>query len=237
MQQLSQLPLSKAELDRLANLLNDLNEDAMNLEMLDGFFAALICCPELVPPNEYLPHILGADFAFARIEQANEIIGLIMRHWNAIADEFLLAQKHNDGYIPLLTGDGSGVPKANDWAHGFMRGVDLRRHSWQELLTQKEDIALILPIMILHHEHDADPTTRSAEITPEKRQDIFQILIANLGRIYRYFEPHRMAQSAAAAAPAPMRRPSVKVGRNDPCPCGSGRKYKHCCANSDPTFD
>jgi hypothetical protein len=27
--------------------------------------------------------------------------------------------------------------------------------------------------------------------------------------------------------PAPARR--VKVGRNDPCPCGSGKKYKHCC--------
>jgi hypothetical protein len=25
---------------------------------------------------------------------------------------------------------------------------------------------------------------------------------------------------------------SVKVGRNDPCPCGSGRKYKHCCGRS-----
>ena len=23
---------------------------------------------------------------------------------------------------------------------------------------------------------------------------------------------------------------SSEVGRNDPCPCGSGRKYKHCCA-------
>ena len=28
---------------------------------------------------------------------------------------------------------------------------------------------------------------------------------------------------------APMRRKSPKVGRNDPCPCGSGKKYKHCC--------
>jgi preprotein translocase subunit SecA len=25
----------------------------------------------------------------------------------------------------------------------------------------------------------------------------------------------------------------VKVGRNDPCPCGSGKKYKKCCANKD----
>ena len=26
-------------------------------------------------------------------------------------------------------------------------------------------------------------------------------------------------------------RSSPKVGRNDPCPCGSGKKYKHCCIN------
>ncbi len=32
----------------------------------------------------------------------------------------------------------------------------------------------------------------------------------------------------------PIRR-SEKVGRNDPCPCGSGKKYKHCCARSSRT--
>ena len=36
-------------------------------------------------------------------------------------------------------------------------------------------------------------------------------------------------QSAAAEpAPSPMRREGKKIGRNDPCPCGSGKKYKHC---------
>ena len=30
-------------------------------------------------------------------------------------------------------------------------------------------------------------------------------------------------------APQPIRRDAPKVGRNDPCPCGSGRKYKKCC--------
>jgi SEC-C motif-containing protein len=30
--------------------------------------------------------------------------------------------------------------------------------------------------------------------------------------------------------PPPARRPSSKVGRNDPCTCGSGKKYKKCCA-------
>jgi len=33
----------------------------------------------------------------------------------------------------------------------------------------------------------------------------------------------------AAPRREPDRRPSAKIGRNDPCPCGSGRKYKVCC--------
>jgi len=35
-----------------------------------------------------------------------------------------------------------------------------------------------------------------------------------------------MGKEAVNLAPSPIR---VKVGRNEPCPCGSGRKYKHCC--------
>jgi SEC-C motif-containing protein len=33
----------------------------------------------------------------------------------------------------------------------------------------------------------------------------------------------------ARLGPAPIRSSAPKVGRNDPCPCGSGKKYKHCC--------
>ena len=33
----------------------------------------------------------------------------------------------------------------------------------------------------------------------------------------------------ARLGPAPYKSPTPKVGRNDPCPCGSGKKYKHCC--------
>jgi preprotein translocase subunit SecA len=35
--------------------------------------------------------------------------------------------------------------------------------------------------------------------------------------------------ASAVSAPAPVQRDMPKVGRNDPCPCGSGKKYKKCC--------
>jgi len=37
-------------------------------------------------------------------------------------------------------------------------------------------------------------------------------------------------QAMDAVEPAPARSGETPVGRNDPCPCGSGKKYKHCCA-------
>ena len=33
----------------------------------------------------------------------------------------------------------------------------------------------------------------------------------------------------ASGKPKPVKRPGSRIGRNDPCPCGSGRKYKKCC--------
>jgi preprotein translocase subunit SecA len=42
-------------------------------------------------------------------------------------------------------------------------------------------------------------------------------------------EPEFAAEAAADAEPAaPFVRGERKVGRNEPCPCGSGRKFKHC---------
>ncbi|MDR2825210.1 MAG: SEC-C domain-containing protein, partial [Deltaproteobacteria bacterium] len=35
--------------------------------------------------------------------------------------------------------------------------------------------------------------------------------------------------SASQAKPATVKRDLPKVGRNDDCPCGSGKKYKKCC--------
>jgi hypothetical protein len=32
-------------------------------------------------------------------------------------------------------------------------------------------------------------------------------------------------------SPKPIRNPGARIGRNDPCPCGSGKKYKKCCGN------
>jgi hypothetical protein len=43
----------------------------------------------------------------------------------------------------------------------------------------------------------------------------------------------REKEAEGLAGIVPLRTSARKVGRNDPCPCGSGKKYKHCCGKPD----
>ena len=228
-------PLTDDEFDRLAEFLDAIGASAMNIEMLDGYFSALICGPDIVPPSEYLPQIWGEDFAFESDEQAAEIVGLLMRHWNTIAVELRHTLDEPDVYLPVLLEGEDGVATGNDWAHGFMRGVETRAASWGEFIHDEDHCGPMIPIMMLHYEHDSDPQMRPPPIPPEKREEILETMIAGLTHIYRYFEPHRRGL-AAMPSQLPLRRDAPKVGRNESCPCGSGRKYKHCCLANGPTL-
>jgi uncharacterized protein len=183
-------PLTDAEYDRLADTLNRFHgEGAMNLEQLDGFFAALICGPDRVHPSEYLPEIWGGS---------------------DMADEEAFA--------------------ANDWAQGFLRGMALGRAYWGELLKDEDEGGWIIPIFALAHEHDPDPAMRPYQepMSAERREDLIVRAAAGITAIYRYFEPHRRMLADRGSEHSAHRR-TKKIGRNDPCSCGSGKKYKHCC--------
>src|ERR1022692_1700370 len=116
-------PLTDAELDRLAEFLKSCKSGkGMNVEQLDGFFAALIAGPETVMPSEYYREVFGGEMAdtceFGSLGEANEILGLMMRPWNSIAG--MLFQ--GEVYVPLLLENADGMAHGNDWARGFMRG-------------------------------------------------------------------------------------------------------------------
>jgi uncharacterized protein len=66
-------------------------------------------------------------------------------------------------------------------------------------------------------------------IDPQRRETLITGLAGGVMAIYRYFEPHRRMTARLARESTTHRRLAPKVGRNDPCPCGSGKKYKQCC--------
>jgi len=52
--------------------------------------------------NEYLGPVLGAGEGFADEAQANEVMGLVMRHWNTVGHELEQSLKKKDIHAPLL---------------------------------------------------------------------------------------------------------------------------------------
>lgn len=224
-------PLTDAELDHLSAILEQFgNQRSMNLEQLDGFLAALICGPELVPPSKYLPKICGDRMFFEDPSSAQEFLVLIMRHWNSIADTL------NSGeiYLPLLLEDESGITHANDWADGFLRGMEFGREDWALLLDDEDHGGLLVPIFALANEHNPDPKMRPYEgpISAEHRETLIVGVAAGTTRIYRYFKAQRFLANDPLGDMPDFLRAMPKVGRNDPCPCGSGKKFKHCCGKT-----
>jgi uncharacterized protein len=162
-------PPTDAELDHLGDFLKGCKGGkAMNVEALDGFFAALIAGPETVMPSEYYPEVFGGEMSdaceFGSLDEANEILGLMMRHWNTIAGTLFKGEV----YVPLLLEDETGTVQGNDWAGGFMRGMGMRHDGWAELVNDEEHGGCLIPMMMLCHEPDEDPEMRPEPISPGK---------------------------------------------------------------------
>jgi uncharacterized protein len=224
--------LTEAELDHLGQFLKNCKSGkAMSLEELDGFFSALIAGPEIVTPSEYLPEVFGSERPetrqFESLEEANKILGLMMRHWNDIAGTLLKGDVH----LPLLLLDENDVEHGNDWARGFIRGTRLRHDGWAQLLADDEHGGCMIPMMMLYHEDDEDPSMRPKPIDPEQREKVIVSMAAGLVRAYRYFRSQRQANVSTQGSES-SRHLNVKIGRNDQCPCGSGKKYKRCCGGA-----
>jgi len=222
--------LSEAELDRLSDFLDGLtNPDAMDLETLDGFFCALIAGPEMVLPSEYLPIIWGGELpdenAFGSIEEANAMLQLIMRHWNAIIAEL----EAEIVYVPVIGEPDERNVAGRGWARGFMRGVNLRRHAWSEIF-EREDEGQVLTIPIIAGE--VDPGWPAEPLSDEKRDEMVVWMAAGMARSRKFFAAHRRVIAGDENEEQTYRRSAPKVGRNERCPCGSGRKFKHCCGAS-----
>jgi uncharacterized protein len=222
-------PLTDAEFNHLGDFLKNCKGGrAMNVEVLDGFFVALIAGPEVVMPSEYYREVFGGEIAdtcmFASLDEANEIFGLLMRHWNDIAGTLFKGEI----YVPLLIEGKDGMLRGNDWARGFMHGTGMRHDGWAELVEDEEHGGCLIPMMMLCHEHDPDPEMRPDPISPDKREEVIVQMAVGLLAAYRYFREHREAYTDTTDTSESPRNVS-KVGRNDLCPCGSGKKYKRCC--------
>jgi uncharacterized protein len=244
-QDLAPEPLSAEEFAALESILDYLRarlDSVPNWEFCEGFMAALICCRRVIPVEDYLPVLVATPFANA--VQQKHFMALWTRRWSLVAqalDAKISALDDAAAYQPELKDARAqvgltsfkGLPAFGQlWAKGFMAVVGAWPEEWAGSRNKEaikwRDTALDLIIALTHDDTDA-PTLSPFEDAKDgpltvsaKRMKAFGDAlwsVYNMREMWRTLGPRI---ESVSKAPTP--------GRNDPCSCGSGKKYKKCCA-------
>lgn len=214
------LTFDEAARSRLMELLDAKSEahNTMRCDEVQGFMMALLSGPDALNPTNWLPEILGEESLFDAKERT-EIERLVM----AMAAD--MRMKLNEKILPDLWfyEDEAGNPNFYTWCNAYLYALDIVPTDWFEAVDQEEFEDLFYPIMALGGIYDDEENgevilhLNEKELT-QLESDLPHVLLD----IYWYWQ-------AIINKPQTVRREGEKVGRNDPCPCDSGKKYKACC--------
>lgn len=198
---------------------------ALSLDRLQGFLCAVASSPDAILPSQWLPDVIGGRPDFESMEQAQEIMGLLMRFYNDVTNTLFDGQPLKLILKPRSASD----PQADyqSWCEGYILGWALSTQEWlrpgNEVLKK-----LTFPILFLSGAFRDDAQSKGKTYIADEddlkmQQECAGALPGAVAAIYNFFLSRRKA------GPAPIKRETPKLGRNDPCPCGSGKKFKQCC--------
>ena len=196
------------------------DDSILDVSQLDGFFAALACAPITIMPSTWMAAIWGGEQLAPEWESEQEFTEFsrsIMLHYNGVMSDF-----QGQMYAPLfLDGDSAESSKllnVDEWCEGFLKGLKL----WGEMKPQDMKQLEICLYPIRHfctgEGFEAQASMSNAEIY--QLQSSIQLKVEALHK--HFYKPVKGANTTFIHA-------TPKVGRNEPCHCGSGKKYKKCC--------
>ncbi len=202
-------------------LLKKGGDDAIfDVSELDGFFAAIACAPHMLAPSSWMPMIWGGADQSPEWDSKQEyerFASVLFAYYNMVIGGF-----SDDEYEPLyLEGmqEDEPVLVVDAWCEGFMRGLSL----WADSVAEADLPLLeecIAPVEFFTGAFDLE--IRSA-LPDSDIETLQESIYPSVLRLYRYFfKPVKRPNTTFIHA-------SPKTGRNQPCPCGSGKKYKKCC--------
>ena len=213
-------PLSQDEFETLADFLDA--HSPFDTDGLLGLLHAVAIAPGQVLPSAWIRVLVPQGFVDQKSEETGlEFIGLVMRQYNEVVD----ALQHRQTILP----DPDDVQGCTSFAAGYVAGAELDA----EWIGNDDRWTFAAPLAYLGGKHDLVPPKMLDDIErhlqPDPNQSLRQQLAAMVATAYDSFEKYRCA---SASGPPPP--PSTRIGRNDPCSCGSGKKYKRCCINRQP---
>ena len=197
---------------------------------LDGYLTGVIIAPRPIATTYWQGAVLAGDDLLVRGEGHARVTRdtLVSRHAALVGDiDQHLARLERDRvceYRPAFwPGDGAPSHAAIlGWAVGFSVAMTLAPEAWGRLIEDERTQDLVVPF-IGFFESD-DPEFEPADDIAE-RLDQAATAIPRAILVLRKLAKLRAADGIAAYKGTV----SGKIGRNEPCPCGSGMKYQRCC--------
>jgi uncharacterized protein len=225
--------MSEANLGRLDDLLE--STDRYSLETLDGLFSAALVGPVDVDLDACMAILeLGGAKPWASDAERDEAYGLLREFWALIAHRVAIdpatlgeealpfvdspAELEELDDISAYDGD---FPLASDWAVGFRFAVNEWNEAWSGWMD--DPLYHFMGMVMTLSADQTEPHPDEAVIAVpsfEERINLLNAIPFELATLYRRRHPEHGRT---------VRRDGSKVGRNDPCPCGSGQKHKKCC--------
>jgi uncharacterized protein len=211
----------------------------LNYPELCGFLFAVASAPELLKPSEWLPLIFDdRDANYASMEEAKAILQDIMELYNQINEAVFEGKVRLPEDIAMAKHPPANLDEAAplaQWSRGFLNGHNWLVGLWDAYTPKDLDEELGSCLMMLSFFADkklAEAYCKEVQKKPPPSVEEMAHTVVDLfeGAMANYAHLGRSIQAVLAEQTA--NHPYVrqeKVGRNDPCPCDSGKKYKHCC--------
>lgn len=197
------------------------DEGILDISTLDGFFTAIVSGPKIIPPSQWLPAVWGeCEPTWDSEQDFQAILTLLMRHMNGIAAILMEDPEHFEPIYLEREVEGKIYTIVDEWCEGYRRGVALAEDLW--IAGGQEMTILLTPVFAFTEATD----WRGHDYSDSEVEAIQEAIAVNARDIHTFWLARR---GEALAASQPVRRDRPRVGRNDPCPCGSGKKYKKCC--------
>ncbi len=230
-----------AELDAL----REHDEEIPQWEFCEGFMAALVCMRRTVEPDEYWPVLLGDDF---KPVQHMEFVWRWKRRWSEIAAsldapvEQLEDERTFHPEVLDTLGAVLSLPEAERgdtdiatlpaygqvWALGFMYAVETWPEDW--LPPRDADAAQMLNDALENIVALTEPDTSKPSMslfTEDGPPSVSEQRMNDFGHaIWATYDLRQLWKSLGPRIETIRKAP--EPGRNDPCPCGSGKKFKKC---------
>jgi uncharacterized protein len=227
-QDLLELPISDEEEDELAAFVETLSGGRFDFPKFHGLLTALAVGPVLFSPSEIVQVILQNSKAerpaINDFSQSEKILELIARLHNEIVFD-LDAEIFEPESFEREHSSGEIYPDTFSWCEGFLVGINHDVQVWKKWYNDSRRKKAIYAI-----EAAGNRKFRSEGIdfeTPETMWALYGV-IEHLVPLIRCFWRLESGLDEIIGAGTPVTT-QPKVGRNAPCPCGSGKKFKHFC--------